>query len=92
MHLIPKTLRLLVQVMPGGSFLMSDLTTKQFRNSQFSSNIWLFLNLDKWTDQGKPTAEKILRDRTCELLDQPIRPEDHAELISKGEAYLDRSK
>ncbi len=71
---------------------MSDLTTKQFRNSQFSSNIWPFLNLDKWTDQGKPTTEKILRDRTCELLDQPIRPEDHAELISKGEAYLDRSK
>ncbi|WP_299976691.1 trimethylamine methyltransferase family protein [Desulfobacula sp.] len=73
---------------PGGNFLMSDLTTKLFRDSQFSSKIWPFLTLDKWRGQNQPTAEKILRDRTCELLNNPATPEDKDEIISKGEAFL----
>ena len=73
---------------PGGTFLLSDLTTKLFRASQFSSKIWPFLTLDKWRGQDQPTAEKILRDRTCELLKSPVRPKDHNEIISKGDAFL----
>ena len=73
---------------PGGNFLLSDLTAKYFRDSQFSSTIWPFLNLDKWRRQGEPTAEKILRDRTCELLNNPASPKDKKEIISKGEAFL----
>ena len=73
---------------PGGNFLLSDLTAKYFRGSQFSSTIWPFLTLDKWKGKGEPTAEKILKDKTIELLKNPAGPEDKDEIISKGEAFL----
>ena len=73
---------------PGGNFLLSDLTGKYFRDSQFSSTIWPFLTLDKWRKKGEPTAAKILKDRTIELLNSPAAPEDKNEIISKGEAFL----
>ncbi len=73
---------------PRGNFLLSDLTSKYFRNSQFSSTIWPFLTLDKWKKQGEPKADKVLRDRTMELLTDPTTPEDHDEIISKGEVFL----
>ncbi|MBU8910792.1 MAG: trimethylamine methyltransferase family protein [Desulfobacterales bacterium] len=73
---------------PGGNFLLSELTGKYFRDSQFSSTIWPFLTLDKWKGQGEPTADKILRERTMELLTGPPGPKDHDEIISKGEAFL----
>jgi trimethylamine--corrinoid protein Co-methyltransferase len=73
---------------PGGNFLLSNLTGKFFRDSQFSSAIWPFLTLDKWRGIGEPKADKILKDRTCELLNNLIRPKDHDDIISKGEAFL----
>ena len=73
---------------PGGNFLLSNLTGKFFRDSQFSSTIWPFLTLDKWRGMGQPKADKILKDRTCELLNNLIRPKDHDDIISKGEAFL----
>ena len=73
---------------PGGNFLLSDLTGKYFRDSQFSSTIWPFLTLDKWKEKNQPTAEKILKDRTIELLNNPAGPEDKDEIMSKGEAFL----
>ena len=73
---------------PGGNFLLSNLTGKFFRDSQFSSTIWPFLTLDKWRGMGEPKADKILKDRTCELLNNLIRPKDHDDIISRGEAFL----
>ncbi len=73
---------------PGGNFLLSKLTGKYYKESQFSSSIWPFLTLDKWRVKGEPSAEKILRDRTCELLDNPVRPKDQKEILSAGEAFL----
>lgn len=73
---------------PKGNFLLSDLTAKHFRDSQFSSTIWPFLSLDKWREKGEPSAEKILKDRTIELLNNPANPEDKNEIISKGEKFL----
>ncbi len=73
---------------PGGNFLLSELTGKYFRNSQFSSKIWPFLTLDKWKKQGEPSAEKILKDKTIELLTSPACPKDKDEILTKGEAFL----
>ncbi|MCP4720643.1 MAG: hypothetical protein GY860_14415, partial [Desulfobacteraceae bacterium] len=73
---------------PGGNYLLSNLTGKHFRESQFSSTIWPFLTLDKWKKMGEPTADKILNDKTCELMNNLMRPKDHDEIISKGEAFL----
>jgi trimethylamine--corrinoid protein Co-methyltransferase len=76
---------------PGGNFLLSSLTGKHFRDSQFSSTIWPFLTLDKWKEKGAPLADKILRERTLELLKNPVSPEDKDEIVSKGEAFLEQN-
>ncbi|MFW2365399.1 MAG: trimethylamine methyltransferase family protein [Desulforhopalus sp.] len=73
---------------PGGNFLMSDLTGRYYKDSQFTSKIWPFLTLDKWKDQGQPKAEKILRERTCELLKNPTYPNDRSDIIGRGEAFI----
>ncbi len=78
----------IAEVGPGGNFLMSEFTTKRCRDARFSSTLWPNLSLEKWMDQGKPTAAQVLRDRTCELLDRPNLPADHDDIRSRGEAYL----
>ncbi len=76
---------------PKGNFLLSDLTAKHFKDSQFSSTIWPFLSLDKWREKGEPSAEKILKDRTIELLNNPATPKDKDEILLKGEAFLSKN-
>ena len=73
---------------PGGNFLISETTVKYCREFDFSSSIWPQLTLEKWQAQGSPAADEILRRHTCRLLDDLSAPEDHAELISRGEIYI----
>jgi trimethylamine--corrinoid protein Co-methyltransferase len=73
---------------PGGDFFLSDLTDKYFRDSQFTSRVWPFLTLDQWRGLGEPKADKILKDRTCELLNNLVIPSDKNDIISKGEDFL----
>jgi trimethylamine---corrinoid protein Co-methyltransferase len=73
---------------PGGDFLLSDLTATHFRDSQFTSSIWPFLSLDKWAEKGAPTANSVLKEKTCALLNQPQAPEDKEDLLAKGEEVL----
>jgi len=73
---------------PAGDFLLSDLTAEYFRESQFTSTIWPFLSLDKWKEDGEPAPDKILKEKTCDLLSNPIAPEDRESLLSKGEEFL----
>jgi len=73
---------------PGGNFLISELTVKYCREIDFSNSIWPQLTLEKWQAQGRPAAHEILRRHTCSLLDGLNPPEDHGELISRGEKYI----
>ncbi len=73
---------------PGGNFLIADLTVKLCREINFSSLIWPHMTLDKWLAQGSPRADEILRQHTCSLLDGLSAPEDHAELITRGEIFI----
>lgn len=75
---------------PGGNYLLSAQTGKHFKDSQFSSRVWPLLTLDKWKEQGEPRAEEILRKRTCDLLNNPARPADHGDILSRGESFLTR--
>ncbi len=75
---------------PGGNYLLSAQTGKYFKESQFPSTIWPLLTLDKWKEQGEPTADKILRDRTLDLLNNLKIPKDKEEILAKGEAFLSR--
>ncbi len=73
---------------PGGNFLISDLTVALCREINFNSSIWPNLTLDEWQLKGNPQADKMLRTRVRDLLyDLPI-PEDHADIIARGERFI----
>ncbi len=75
---------------PGGNFLMAKLTGKYFRRSQFTTKIWPFLTLDKWRGRGQPKAEKILKDKTCQMLNDLVFPADKNDILAKGKVFLGR--
>ncbi len=76
------------RVGPGGSFLITDLTLKHFRHAAYQSDVFPNLTLEKWQEKGMPQAGRLLRQYTRQLLDGVKPPEDHAELIVRGEAFI----
>lgn len=76
------------QMGPGGNYLMSGLTAQHFKSSQFSSTIWPYMSLDAWKAQGRPSAESVLKEKTCEILSHLTPPPDRDTLLEKGEAVL----
>ena len=77
-----------IDVGPGGSFLTSDLTLKLFRSATFQSEIFPNLTLEKWQERGTPEAGGILRQHTISLLRSLDPPEDHGDLMARGEAFI----
>lgn len=77
---------------PGGNFLSSKSTRKNFRNAYFESRIFPKLSLEKWQDAGQPRAEKFLLDKTLQLIAEAQPPDDHDELIQRGEDFILRIK
>jgi trimethylamine--corrinoid protein Co-methyltransferase len=73
---------------PGGNFLMADQTMQLFRETHFKDSIWPFLSLDQWRTGKYPNADAVLRRHTCELIDKASAPEDHDELMDKGERFI----
>jgi trimethylamine--corrinoid protein Co-methyltransferase len=73
---------------PGGNFLISDLTVALCREINFSSSIWPNLTLDQWQTKGNQQADQVLRKRTRDLLDDLPVPEDHADMIARGESFI----
>ncbi len=77
-----------VRTGPGGSFLMSDLTLKLFRTAYYTSDIFPRLTLEEWQTGGSPRAGELLRHYTQDLLYDLRAPEDHAELLARGEEFI----
>ena len=73
---------------PGGNFLISDLTVGLCREINFTSSIWPNLSLDEWQTEGSPQADKVLRAHTRDLLEDLPVPEDHADIIARGENFI----
>jgi trimethylamine--corrinoid protein Co-methyltransferase len=73
---------------PGGNFLMADQTIQLFREIHYSDSIWPFLTVEQWQSGKYPNADAVLRSHTRELLEKAESPEDHDEIIEKGEAFI----
>jgi hypothetical protein len=48
------------------------------------------LSLEKWQAQGSPKAIELLRKYTRELIEGLTAPEDHGDLMARGEAFINR--
>ncbi|MBT8398178.1 MAG: hypothetical protein HKO65_20545 [Gemmatimonadetes bacterium] len=73
---------------PGGNFLTSDLTLNRIQEAYFESQLMPRLGLEEWEDRDRPRFDDLLRKQTRNLLEDQNPPEDHEELISKGEAFI----
>jgi trimethylamine--corrinoid protein Co-methyltransferase len=78
------------QVGPGGHFLDSPTTLKSYRSAYYTSPIHPRYSMEQWVDKGQPKAIDLLREYTRQLLRDLKAPEDHDELIQKGEAFIDK--
>jgi len=74
----------------GGDFLTSGLTLRNFRTAVYQSEIWPNLTLEEWQRKGSPRAEDQLRRYTRQLLNEARPPEDHGDLMARGEAFIRR--
>lgn len=70
-------------------FLTAETTLERYQEAF----VGLFprISLEKWEELGNPRIEQLLRDRTLELLSNQEPPNDHDELIARGEEFLGKS-
>ena len=78
----------IVKVGPGGNFLLSELTLKLYRSAYYTNPIFPRWSLEKWQEQGRPRAIDLLRSHTCQVMAELRAPEDHADLMAQGEAFI----
>jgi trimethylamine--corrinoid protein Co-methyltransferase len=78
------------QVGPGGNFLSTKSTRAHFRTAYYTSPIFPRYSMEKWQAAGRPQAIDLLREHTRQLLAGLQAPEDHDELMARGEAFIKR--
>jgi trimethylamine--corrinoid protein Co-methyltransferase len=79
----------IVKVGPGGNFLLSELTLKLYRSAYYTNPIFPRWSLEKWQEQGRPKVIDLLRSHTCQVMAELHAPEDHADLMAQGEAFIE---
>jgi trimethylamine:corrinoid methyltransferase-like protein len=45
-------------------------------------------SLEKWQEAGSPPAQQVLREKTQDLMASASAPDDHDEIIRKGEEFI----
>jgi trimethylamine:corrinoid methyltransferase-like protein len=78
-------------VSPGGSFFSAPSTLRNFKTGYYTSPIFPHWTIEKWQAKGTPDAKGLLRKYTQHLIQTALPPEDHEELIRKGEAFILRN-
>jgi hypothetical protein len=68
--------------------LISNLTLENFRQAYYRSEPFPQLSLEEWLARDRPRADDLIRHHTLRLLQEAGAPGDHAELMMKGEAFI----
>ena len=74
---------------PGKGYVSAPTTIKKYKNGYYVSPIFPRWSMEKWLEAGQPHAQEWLKDYCVEFLkDLPV-PEDHEELVRKGEEFIE---
>ena len=76
------------KVGPGKSFLSQPSTLKNYKTGYYVSKVYPRYSMEKWQEAGEPPARQVLREKTQDLLASLPIPDDHDELIGKGEEFI----
>jgi trimethylamine---corrinoid protein Co-methyltransferase len=72
-----------------GHFLTSPTTMSRYKNAYWQG-IFPHISLEKWEEMGHPRANQLVRDKTMELIEKSKAPDDHDEIIARGEAFIEQ--
>ena len=78
----------IAKVGPGGSFLSSPSTLKNYKTGYYVSGVYPRWTMERWQAEGQPSARKVLREKTRSLLADLSAPDDHEELVGKGNEFI----
>ncbi len=78
----------IAKVGPGGSFLSSPSTRKNYKDGYFTSEIYPRWSMERWQAEGQPEARQVLSEKTQSMLTDLSAPEDYEDLIGKGSEFI----
>ena len=78
----------IAKVGPGGSFLSSPSTLKNYKDGYFTSDIYPRWAMERWQAEGQPEARQILREKTQALLADLSAPDDYQDLVGRGSELI----
>jgi trimethylamine--corrinoid protein Co-methyltransferase len=78
------------QLRSEGHFLTAPSTLERYRSAYYPS-MFPRIGLEKWVELGRPRADALLRERTLDLLESSPPPDDHDEILARGEEFLERN-
>ena len=61
---------------------------KNCRTQPQDDIVWPHISLEKWQRRGCPKVEEYLQKFTLQTMENMRAPEDHDELIEKGERFI----
>lgn len=82
----------IAEIGPGGSFLTAPGTLRHLRTAYHDSRILPHWGLEGWQAAGSPDATDRLRRITVELIVAARAPEDHDELVARGEGWIAKAQ
>lgn len=74
----------------GKSFVAAPTTLKKYKTGYYVNPIFPRWSMEKWIDAGQPHVQKKLSDYAVGFLKDLPAPEDHEELMRKGEEFITR--
>ena len=78
----------IAKVGPGGSFLSSPSTLKNYKKGYYVSDLYPRWTMEKWQAMGQPSAQQVLREKTRAMLADLPKPDDYDELVGQGEEFI----
>jgi trimethylamine--corrinoid protein Co-methyltransferase len=76
------------KVGPGKSFVSAPTTLKNYKTGYYVNRIFPRWSMEKWIEAGQPHVQKKLSEYAVEYLKDLPAPEDHGELMRKGEEFI----
>jgi trimethylamine--corrinoid protein Co-methyltransferase len=73
-----------------GHFLTQGVTLKLYREGYYMSDIFPRWGLEAWKDNHSPSAIDYLKQRTQNLIAESAPPQDHDELVERGEHFISK--
>ena len=74
---------------PGKGYVSAPTTLKKYKTGYYVSPIFPRWSMEKWLAAGQPHVQKKLSDYAVEFMKDMPAPEDHEELLRKGEEFIE---